>query len=326
MAILVTGGAGYIGSHIVLALADQGETVVVLDDLSTGQKRLISPTATFYNGDISNEKLLHSIFREHSVDAVMHFAGSIVVPESVADPLRYYFNNVVKSHALISAAVAHGVKHLTFSSTAVVYAPTEPMPLSEAYRLDPISPYGASKVMTERMLADTANAHDFSFCALRFFNVAGADPAGRTGQSNPKATHLIKISCQAALGRRSHVDVFGTDYPTSDGTALRDYIHVADLANAHLDALRYLRGGGASQVMNVGYGRGYSVLEVIDAVKRVSGVDFAVKMQARRPGDPAELISDPSRVREVLGWRPQLDELSTIVAHALNWERKLAES
>jgi UDP-glucose 4-epimerase len=326
MAILVTGGAGYIGSHMVLALADAGETVAVLDDLSTGQKRLISPAATFYNGDIADQKLLHAIFREHSVDAIIHFAGSIVVPESVADPLKYYLNNVVKSHALISAAVAHGVKHLTFSSTAVVYAPTEPMPLSETYRLDPISPYGASKVMTERMLADTANAHDFSFCALRFFNVAGADPAGRTGQSNPKATHLIKISCQAALGRRSHVDVFGTDYPTPDGTAQRDYIHVTDLANAHLDALRYLRGGGTSQIMNIGYGRGYSVLEVIDAVKRVSGVDFPVRMEARRPGDPAELISDPSRVREVLGWRPQFDDLSKIVAHALDWERKLAES
>jgi UDP-glucose 4-epimerase len=325
MAVLVTGGAGYIGSQVVLALADKGEAVVVMDDLSTGQKRLISPVATFYNGDISNEKLLHDIFREHSVDAIMHFAGSIVVPESVADPLRYYFNNVVKSHALINAAVAHGVKHLTFSSTAVVYSPTEPMPLSETCQLDPISPYGASKVMTERMLADTANAHDFSFCALRFFTVAGADPAGRTGQSNPKATHLIKISCQAALGWRSHVDVFGTDYSTPDGTALRDYIHVADLANAHLGALRYLRGGGTSQVMNVGYGRGYSVLEVIDTVKRVSGVDFPVQLQGRRLGDPAELISDPSRVREVLGWRPQLDDLATIVTHALNWERKLAQ-
>ncbi len=326
MAILVTGGAGYIGSHMVFALADSGESVVVLDNLSTGQKRLVAPQAAFHHGDIGDERLLAEIFREHAVEAIIHFAGSIVVPESVADPLSYYLNNTVKSRTLLAAAVAHGVKHFIFSSTAVVYSPTEPMPLRESCRIDPISPYGASKVMTERMLADTAHAHDLTFCVLRYFNVAGADPSGRTGQSNPKATHLIKIACQTALGRRDHLDVFGTDYPTRDGTALRDYIHVTDLVDAHVDALRYLRGGGNSRVMNVGYGRGYSVLEVIDTVKRVSGVDFPVQLKERRPGDPAELISDPSLAREVLGWRPQRDDLALIVEHALSWERKLASN
>jgi UDP-glucose 4-epimerase len=216
------------------------------------------------------------------------------------------------------------VKHVIFSSTAVVYCPTEPMPLSEDRKINPISPYGASKVMTERMLADTAIAHPLTYCVLRYFNVAGADPAGRTGQSSPKATHLIKTACQAALGKREHLDEFGTDYPTHDGTSLRDYIHVTDLAQAHLDALRYLRQGGVSQVMNVGYGRGYSVLEVIETVKRVSGVDFPVQMQPRRLGDPAELVSDPRRVRELLGWVPKYNDLPVIVEHALNWERKLA--
>lgn len=324
MTVLVTGGAGYIGSHMTVALGDAGEKVAVLDDLSRGRRELVPAAAAFHEGDIADERLLAGIVAEHGVDAIIHFAGSIVVPESVADPLGYYLNNTVKSRALIAAAVAHGVKHIIFSSTAVVYCPTEPMPLSEGARVNPISPYGASKVMTERMLADTAAAHPLTYCVLRYFNVAGADPAGRTGQSSPKATHLIKTACQAALGKRTHLDVFGTDYPTPDGTALRDYIHVSDLTAAHLDALRYLRRGGASQVMNVGYGRGYSVLEVIDTVKKVSGVDFPVEMRERRLGDPAALISDPRRAREVLGWQPRHDDLSVIVGHALAWERKLA--
>jgi UDP-glucose 4-epimerase len=324
MAVLVTGGAGYIGSHMALALVDAGETVAVLDNLSTGQKRLIPPQATFYEGDIGDAELLSRILGEQKIDAILHFAGSIVVPESVADPLLYYHNNTVKSRALLAAAVQHGVKHFIFSSTAVVYCPTEPMPLRETGKINPISPYGASKVMTERMLADTGNAHDLTYCVLRYFNVAGADPEGRSGQSNPKATHLIKTACQAVLGLRPGLNVYGTDYDTVDGTCVRDYIHVTDLVRAHIDALNYLRKGGTSRVMNVGYGHGYSVLQVLDTVKKVSGVDFPVEFSGRRPGDPAELVSDPNLVRETLGWRPELDDLSKIVEHALAWERKLA--
>ena len=324
MTILVTGGAGYIGSHMALTLVEAGETVAVLDNLSTGDKRLVPPEAAFHQGDMGDDALLSRLFREHDVEAIIHFAGSIVVPESMADPLAYYRNNTVKSHSLLSAAVAHGVKHFIFSSTAVVYCPTEPMPLGESCKLGPISPYGASKVMTERMLADTAAAHDLTYCVLRYFNVAGADPQGRVGQSSPKATHLIKTACQVALGRRNRLSVYGTNYSTPDGTTLRDYIHVTDLTAAHLDALNYLRKGGTSRVMNVGYGRGYSVLEVIDTVKRVSGVDFRVEMADRRPGDPAELVSDPTLIREVLGWEPRYNDLGLIVEHALNWERKLA--
>ena len=326
MTVLVTGGAGYIGSHMALALVDAGEAVVVLDNLSTGQERLISPAATFYEGDVGDADLLMRVLSAHDIDAILHFAGSIVVPESVADPLLYYNNNTGKSRTLLEAAVRHGVKHFIFSSTAVAYCPTEPMPLRETGKINPISPYGASKVMTERMLADTGNAHDLTYCVLRYFNVAGADPEGRSGQSNPKATHLIKTACQAVLGLRPGLSVNGTDYDTADGTCVRDYIHVTDLVRAHIDALSYLRKGGVSRVMNVGYGQGFSVLQVIDTVKKVSGVDFPVELVGRRAGDPAELVSDPSLVREVLGWRPELNDLSKIVAHALNWEKKLAAS
>jgi UDP-glucose 4-epimerase len=324
MTILVTGGAGYIGSHMALTLVEAGETVAVLDNLSTGDKRLVPPEAAFEQGDIGDDALLSRLLGEHHIEAIIHFAGSIVVPESMVDPLGYYFNNTVKSQRLLSAAVKHGVKHFIFSSTAVVYSPAEPMPLRETCRLGPISPYGASKVMTERMLEDTAAAHDLTYCVLRYFNVAGADPLTRVGQPSLKATHLIKTACQAALGRRNHLSVYGTDYPTRDGTTLRDYIHVTDLAAAHLDALNHLRKGGASQVMNVGYGHGHSVLEVIDVVKRVSGVDFLVERQGRRPGDPAELVSDPALIRKVLDWKPRYNDLGLIVEHALNWERKLA--
>jgi UDP-glucose 4-epimerase len=324
MTILVTGGAGYIGSHMAHALADAGESVAVLDDLSTGQRRLVPPQATFYEGDAGDAALLSRIFAERKIDAVLHFAGSIVVPESVADPLGYYLNNTVKSRMLLAAAVQHGARHFIFSSTAVVYCPTEPMPLREGGRINPISPYGASKAMTERMLADASLAHPLTYCVLRYFNVAGADPAGRSGQANPKATHLIKTACQAALGKRPQLDVYGTDYPTPDGTCVRDYIHVSDLVRAHIDALRYLHKGGDSRVMNVGYGHGYSVLDVIRAVKQVSGVDFPVRLTERRAGDPAELVSDPGLVRSTLGWRPEFDHLPTIIEHALNWERKLA--
>jgi UDP-glucose 4-epimerase len=326
MAVLVTGGAGYIGSHMALALIDAGETVAVLDNLSTGQRRLIPSQSVFYEGDVGDEAVLSRIFGEHKVNAILHFAGSIVVPESVADPLLYYQNNTVNSRTLLASAVKHRVPHFIFSSTAVVYCPTEPMPLRETGKINPISPYGASKVMTERMLADTGIAHDLTYCVLRYFNVAGADPEGRSGQSNPQATHLIKTASQAVLGLRSGLNVYGTDYDTVDGTCVRDYIHVTDLVRAHIDALNYLRKDGASRIMNVGYGHGYSVLQVIDTVKKVSGVDFPVELAGRRPGDPAELVSDPALVREMLGWRPELDNLSKIVEHALNWEKKLASA
>jgi UDP-glucose 4-epimerase len=323
MAILVTGGAGYIGSHMAYGLIDAGERVAVLDDLSAGDKACVPPQAAYHHGDVGDEALLSGIFREHDIEAVIHFAGSASVPESVANPLAYYLNNTAKSRSLLAASVEHGVKHFIFSSTSVVYCPTEPMPLAETCKINPISPYGASKVMTERMLADVSLAHDITHCVLRYFNVAGADPKGRTGQSSPKSAHLIKMASQVALAKRPQLSVYGTDYPTRDGTCVRDYIHVTDLVDAHLDALRYLRQGGASQVMNVGYGRGYSVLEVVEAVKRVSGVDFPVKIEARRPGDPAELVSDPSLARELLGWTPRLDDLAVIVEHALSWERRL---
>jgi UDP-glucose 4-epimerase len=322
MTTLVTGGAGYIGSHMVLALADAGRPVVVLDDLSTGYRSALPNGAPLIVGCIGDEALAAKIIAEHGVDAIVHFAGSIVVPDSVTDPLGYYLNNTVRSRALIAAAVAGGVKRFVFSSTAAVYGEASAEPLSETAPLDPVSPYGASKLMTERMLSDASRAYGISFAALRYFNVAGADPAGRSGQSGSRATHLIKVASQAALGQRDHLDCYGSDYPTRDGTCVRDYIHVADLVDAHVLALDRLAGGGGSFVANCGYGRGASVLEVIDAVKRVSGVDFRVDMAPRRAGDPASLVADPSRIRD-LGWRPRYDDLDTIVSHAFAWERQI---
>lgn len=324
MAVLVTGGAGYVGSHMALELVERGETVVILDDLSTGMRRLAPAGATFYLGDIGDEALLTHIFKTHGVRAIMHFAGSIVVPDSVKDPLGYYFNNTVKSRTLIAAAVEHGVKHFIFSSTAAVYGMPERVPITEDMPLLPISPYGNSKLMTEMMLRDTAVAFPMRFCALRYFNVAGADPAGRSGQASPRATHLIKIACETVIGKRPRMEVYGTDYPTSDGTCIRDYVHVSDLVSAHRCALDYLRQGGESIAMNCGYGHGFSVLEVIETVKRVSGVNFEVRMADRRPGDPAVLISSPDLIRKTLPWRPQFENLDIIVEHALRWERKLA--
>lgn len=325
MTVLVTGGAGYIGSHMVLALIDAGRKVVVLDNLSTGFEWMVHPSATFINGDCGDEALVAEIIRENSIEAIAHFAGSIVVPDSVTDPLGYYFNNTVKSRALISAAVRTGVERFLFSSTAAVYGDAEESPISETTALSPVSPYGTSKLMTEMMLRDTAAAHPLRYVALRYFNVAGADPRGRTGQSTQRATHLIKVATQAALNERTHLDVFGTDYPTPDGTCLRDYIHVADLANAHMLALDYLGSGGDSAVLNCGYGRGYSVLDVIEAVKRVSGVDFEVRLAPRRSGDPATLIAGATKIRELLKWEPKLDNLDTIIAHALAWEDSLKD-
>ncbi|MEJ8573849.1 UDP-glucose 4-epimerase GalE [Microbaculum marinum] len=326
MAVLVTGGAGYIGSHMVLALVDRGEDVVVLDNLSTGFRWAIAPSAKLIEGDVGDIEKVGSIIAEERIDSIIHFAGSIVVPDSVSDPLGYYLNNTVKSRALIEAAVTGGVTHFIFSSTAAVYGMPETFPVREDAPLAPISPYGSSKMMTEIMLRDSAFAYDFNYVALRYFNVAGADPAGRSGQSTPRATHLIKVAGEAVVGKRSHLDVYGTDYDTPDGTCVRDYIHVSDLARAHLLALDHLRGGGDDLVMNCGYGRGFSVLEVIDAVKRVSGVDFEVRMAARRPGDPAALVAGAERIRERLGWTPERDRLDDIVADALNWEKKLKDS
>ncbi len=324
MSVLVTGGAGYIGSHMVLDLLDAGESVVVVDDLSTGQLSAVPPEATLIQGDVGDQALIEAAIREHAVDAVIHFAGSIIVPESVTNPLAYYHNNTVKSRALVESCVRLGVKHFIFSSTAAVYGMPKENPVREDAELKPVSPYGSSKLMTELMLADVSRAHDFRYVALRHFNVAGADPAGRSGQSTPKATHLIKVACEAAVGKRSHVDVFGADYETPDGTCVRDYIQVTDLVRAHTAALRYLREGGASDVFNCGYSRGYSVLEVIEAVKRNSGRDFEVRFTGRRPGDPAALVASSEKIRRTLAWTPEFDDLDTIVCQALRWEQQLA--
>ena len=323
MTILVTGGAGYIGSHMVLNLMDAGEKVVVIDDLSTGMAWAVPDGVPLMKGDVGDQPFVEKVMRDEGVSAVIHFAGSIVVPDSVADPLGYYLNNTVKSRALIESAVRTGISHFIFSSTAAVYGIPEENPVSENAGLDPISPYGASKMMTEIMLADTARAHDLTFAALRYFNVAGADPEGRSGQSTPRATHLIKVACQAALGQRGHMEIFGTDYPTQDGTGVRDYIHVSDLASAHAAALRYLRGDGKSVILNCGYGHGFSVREVVDVVKAVSGVDFEVRISERRAGDPAALVADVKAIHQVLDWTPRLNDLKTIVTHALRWEEVL---
>jgi UDP-glucose 4-epimerase len=323
MSILVTGGAGYIGSHMVHALVDAGEAVVVLDNLVTGFDWAVAEGVPLIVGDTGDQPLVASIIAEHGVEAIIHFAASVVVPDSVADPLGYYRNNTVNSRALIETAIKGGVRHFIFSSTAAVYGNPERVPVSEDAPAMPMSPYGSSKLMTETMLRDAGRAHGLGYVILRYFNVAGADPRLRTGQSTRNATHLIKVAAEAAVGLREKIEVFGTDYPTADGTGIRDYIHVSDLARAHSDALRHLRAGGDSLTLNCGYGHGFSVLEVIDAVKRVSGVDFRVDIAPRRAGDPAQVVAAAERVRALLGWRPQLDDLSTIVAHALAWQKKL---
>ncbi|MBV6657182.1 MAG: UDP-glucose 4-epimerase GalE [Devosiaceae bacterium] len=324
MSVLVTGGAGYIGSHMVHALVDRGESVLVIDNMTTGYRPNLAPQAVLVVGDIGDQILVERLMREYSVDAVVHFAGSIVVPESVADPLAYYANNTVKSRTLMAAAVTCGVEHFIFSSTAAVYGmPTTDM-VKEVTPTAPISPYGSSKLMTEMMLADTARAHKFRYTALRYFNVAGADPDGRAGQYSANATHLIKIATQTALGQRDHMSIFGADYDTPDGTGVRDYIHVSDLIAAHCLALDRLRQGGDSLVANCGYGRGYSVRDVIASVKRVANVDFEVREAPRRAGDPGTLVARSDRAREMLGWVPQHDDLDTIVGHALAWEARLS--
>jgi UDP-glucose 4-epimerase len=324
--VLVTGGAGYIGSHAVLALRDRGARVAVIDNLSTGFRFAIPDDVPFYEGDVGDGALLARIFAEQRTQAVMHFAGSIIVPESVENPLKYYHNNTANSRSLIEAVVKAGVPHMIFSSTAATYGIPDVSPVSEDVPKQPINPYGWSKLMTEQMLADTAAAHDFNYCALRYFNVAGADPQGRSGQSTAGATHLIKVAVEAALGMRANVGVFGTDYATPDGTGVRDYIHVSDLAQAHVLALDALaQQPDRSLTMNCGYGRGFSVLEVLDAVDRVTGGKLTRVLGPRRAGDPDSLISDPARIKATLPWVPKYANLDQIVAHALAWERKLAD-
>jgi len=322
MTVLVTGGAGYIGSHTVHELTDAGEPVVVLDNLSTGFRFALPSSVPLIVGEAGNQALVSSLIERHKVDSIIHFAGSIVVPESVADPLSYYENNVVRTRALIQALVEAQVKQFIFSSTATVYAADARQPLAEDEAKAPISPYARSKLMTEWMLEDVSRAHDFRHMVLRYFNVAGADPRERTGQSTPVATHLIKRAAQAALGRVPHLDIFGTDYPTPDGTGVRDYIHVSDLAAAHLLALDALKGGAASTSYNCGYGRGFSVRQVIEAVNRVIGRTLPVREGPRRAGDPPTLISDPSRIKAELGWRPVHDDLDGIIRSAIAWERR----
>jgi UDP-glucose 4-epimerase len=324
MTVLVTGGAGYIGSHMVLRLCDAGEAVVVLDNLVTGFDWAIDHRATFVEGNAGDMALVGELIARHAITEIVHFAGSIVVPESVADPLKYYGNNTSASRNLIEAAVKGGVKHMVFSSTAAVYGMPGLEPVAEETPLNPMSPYGRSKLMTEMMLADVAAAHPLTYGALRYFNVAGADPKKRSGQSTPLATHLIKVTAQAALGQRSHVEIFGTDFPTPDGTGVRDYIHVSDLVEAHALLLDYLRGSGKSVTLNCGYGQGYSVRQVIDMVHKVSGVDFAVREAPRRAGDPASIVAKADKVREVLGWVPVHADLEEIVTAAYEWERYLA--
>jgi len=323
MSVLVTGGAGYIGSHMVHALLDRGDDVVVLDNLTTGVRGLVAERASFVEGNAGDMDFVLRVMREHRVSAVIHFAGSIVVPESVADPLLYYANNTQTSRNLIASAVKAGVDRFVFSSTAAVYGTPEIVPVVEAAPTVPINPYGRSKLMTEWMLEDSSRAYDFRYVALRYFNVAGADPKGRTGQSTPRATHLIKRACQAALGRVDALDIFGTDYPTKDGTGVRDYIHVSDLADAHVHALDHLENEGESLVLNCGYGHGFSVREVIDTVSKVSGVKVPTRAAPRRAGDPASIVSDPSRIKARFGWQPRHDDLEEIVASAYKWESRL---
>ncbi|PDT00382.1 UDP-glucose 4-epimerase GalE [Rhizobium chutanense] len=325
MAVLVTGGAGYIGSHMVWALLDAGEDVVVLDCLSTGFRWAVAPAARFYLGDVADPDILKKIFIENDIEAIIHFAGSAVVPVSVADPLSYYDNNSGKTRALLSSSIKAGIRNFVFSSTAAVYGQQKSdLPVKETAALNPENPYGQSKLMTEFMLRDAAAAYDFNYVALRYFNVAGADPDHRAGQSTSGATHLIKVACEAALGRRDSVSVYGIDYPTHDGTGVRDYIHVTDLVEAHLKALQHLRRDKGSLVANCGYGSGYSVLDVLNMVTRLHGHSFKIHMAPRRAGDSASVVADASLARQVLGWKPRHDSLETIVQSSLDWELFLA--
>jgi UDP-glucose 4-epimerase len=323
MAILITGGAGYIGSHMVHELADRGELPIVIDDFSSGFEWAIPSGVSVFVEDIGDQRRVAELIAKYGISEIIHFAGSVVVPESVAEPLRYYRNNTENSRSLFEIAIRSGVRRFILSSTAAVYGNPPANPVTEETPVAPVSPYGSSKFMAETMLRDAARAHGLRYVILRYFNVAGADPALRTGQATRGATHLIKVAAETAVGLREKMQVFGTDYPTPDGTCIRDYIHVSDLVNAHCHALSYLRGGGESLTLNCGYGRGFSVLQVIEAMRHESGNDFPVELAARRPGDPAEIVASAERMRNLLGWRPQWDDLSLIVRHALAWERKL---
>lgn len=323
MTVLVTGGAGYIGSHMVLNLIDAGEKVVVVDNLTTGKDWAIHADADLVIGDIADISLVEETIKKYNVNAVIHFAGSIIVPESVEDPLMYYSNNTAKTRNLLEAVVNCGVKHFIFSSTAAVYGDVMVERVFETTEKDPMSPYGRSKLMTEWMLQDTAFAHDFNYVALRYFNVAGADPKGRTGQSTPNATHLIKVANQVALGDREYMEIYGTDYETRDGTCIRDYIHVSDLTKAHYLALQYLRDGGNSDIMNCGYGDGFTVREVLAAVKKVSKVEFDVREVPRRAGDPPIVVANSDLAKNKLNWQPDYNDLELIVKNAFDWEKHL---
>jgi UDP-glucose 4-epimerase len=323
--VLVTCGAGYIGSHAVLALTDAGWPTVVIDDLSNGRREAVPENVPFLTSDIADADAVERFLREHQVGAIMHFAGSIVVPESVENPLKYYGNNTVATHSLIGSAVACGVKHILFSSTAATYGQPERVPIDEDTPTRPINPYGSSKLMTETMLQDCSAAYGFNYGALRYFNVAGADPQGRSGQAGKGSTHLLKVACEAAIGKRTHVDVFGTDYPTPDGTCIRDYIHVSDLATAHVAALESLIAEpGENLTANCGYGRGFSVLEMLDALDRVNGTPVPRRMGERRAGDPPQLVAANRRLVERLGWAPRHDAIEHIIGTALAWEKRLA--
>ena len=324
--VLVTGGAGYIGSHAVLALRDSGWPVAVIDDLSNGTRSSVPADVPFYEGNVADRALVGRIFAERGCQAIMHFAGSIVVPESVENPLKYYANNTVASHALFTAAVSSGIRHILFSSTAAVYGSPERVPIAEDDPKSPINPYGASKLMTEQMLSDASAAHGFNFGALRYFNVAGADPQGRSGQIGIGSTHLIKVAVEAAVGKRDHIAVYGNDYPTPDGTCIRDYIHVSDLADAHVAALdKLIADPDHNHIMNCGYGTGLSVLEVLDAVDRHTNKPLKRVVEGRRAGDAPELVANNARLLDTLAWRPAYDDIDQIVGDALAWERSLLE-
>lgn len=323
--VLVTGGAGYIGSHTALALIEAGCRVVVVDNLSTGQRDLVPDAATFIEADVGNAQTVADAMRRHDIAAVIHFAGSIIVPESIDMPLKYYGNNTCVTRQLIENCIQCGVRQFVFSSTAAVYGAPQHLPVAEDAPTLPMSPYGTSKLVSEWILRDVAAAHDLRYAALRYFNVAGADPGGRSGQASPGATHLIKVASEAVVGRRDHIDIFGNDYDTPDGTCIRDYIHVSDLAAIHVDGLRYLRAGGPNLTINCGYGRGYSVREILEVVQRASDNDIDIRTAPRRPGDPPVLVADVSRLTRTLRWRPRFDDVNLIVGTALAWERRMAE-
>jgi UDP-glucose 4-epimerase len=320
MRILITGGAGYIGSHVLKALGNSGHEITILDNLSTGNTKAITH-GELVVGDLNDEKLLNTLFETQKFEAVLHFAGSIVVPESVADPLKYYSNNTLNTHCLLSACIKHGCHQFIFSSTAAVYGMTNDGAATEETPTIPMNPYGHSKLMSEQMLADLSASSDLRYVALRYFNVSGADPDGRIGQSFPGATHLIKVACETACGKRDHIKVFGTDYPTEDGTCVRDFIHVSDLADAHVNALEYLSNGGKSDILNCGYGHGFSVKEVLNNVIKITGVNIRIEETPRREGDPASVTSKAEKIRRVLGWKPKYDDIGLIIKSAYEWEK-----